>query len=254
MVAKKPEDRYQQVRNSSSLISKPGSRRVPRVGRLHRCRAIPVVALLEVDQSAQGNRDFDRPAKCAAGVKTEQTMTYAGPEVETDPKSEVVSSLPVTQAKQATILKPKKRRPGETAAAEEPQAPDRSRCRRVLARAAGRHSRYQKQPRRDCRRSDRARRQHRRGEGARRRLSASEARHHARQEQSQTTGLRRKPHPQPSPSRRLRRRSLPPFRLPELHLRSPWLRSMRRKRSSTSNLGRATSRRTSSSRTVSACR
>ncbi len=40
-------------------------------------------------------------------VKTEQTMTYAGPEVETDPKSEIVPSLPVPQAKQATKPKPK---------------------------------------------------------------------------------------------------------------------------------------------------
>ncbi len=34
-------------------------------------------------------------------------MAYAGPEVETDPKSEIVSSLPVPQAKQATKPKPK---------------------------------------------------------------------------------------------------------------------------------------------------
>ncbi len=40
-------------------------------------------------------------------MKTEQTLAYAGAEVETDPKSEVVSSLPATQARQATILKPK---------------------------------------------------------------------------------------------------------------------------------------------------
>ncbi len=71
-------------------------------------------------------------------VKTEQTMTYAGPEVETDPKSEIVPSLPVPQAKQATKPKPKSVSGAKQPPWEEHQGSDRSRCRRVLVIVAWR--------------------------------------------------------------------------------------------------------------------
>ncbi len=59
MVAKKPRIGISKRRNSSPT-SKPGNRRVPRGGFLFAAERSPVIALLEVDQSAQGDGDFDR--------------------------------------------------------------------------------------------------------------------------------------------------------------------------------------------------
>ncbi len=106
MLAKKPEDRFQQTaqlvaeleafRNNpgaTATFSQPSDAQLSNF--LQSLKQPPGTATQAVQPSVQ------------TAVKTEQTMAYAGSEVETDPKSEIVASLPVTQAKQATKPKPK---------------------------------------------------------------------------------------------------------------------------------------------------
>ncbi len=103
MVAKKPEDRYQQA---SQLVADLEAWKSPRA------EGGASSSLPSDPQLSHFLKSINQPKGTATStvqtaVKTEQTMTYAGPEVETDPKSEIVPSLPVPQAKQATKPKPK---------------------------------------------------------------------------------------------------------------------------------------------------
>ncbi len=105
MLAKKPEDRYQQT---SQLVAELEAFRNPgATTSFTNPSDSKLTNFLQTLKHPAGTATQTAQPSLQTGVKTEQTLAYAGAEVETDPKSEVVSSLPATQARQATILKPK---------------------------------------------------------------------------------------------------------------------------------------------------
>ncbi len=179
MLAKRPDDRYQQSRqvvaeleawrNPGATTSFSGSTAASQDANLN-----------EFLRSVGGAKPAGSQSSAAVKTATkhtvigapEQTAAYSGAELQTDPKSEIVPSL-VTNAKPSpAAAKPKS---GGKGGKKPPMKLIAAGAAGSFVPAVGRDPRHQERQRRDRRGSESPRRQHRRGEAARRRLGAGQA-------------------------------------------------------------------------------